>query len=72
MSGKEMFENIYEVFMDGDDKTKKLILSFFTPDEQAMLQKCIGLYRMMNDAEYYKLIEKATYDMVMAKVKDDK
>lgn len=53
------FELMCERFINGNDRDRRIILSFLNEDEKHIFLVNCGLYRLFRDQKFYNAIKKA-------------
>ncbi len=59
IEGMKRFEEMCRTYLNGNDRTRRIILSFLSEEEkQTFLEGC-GLYHLFTDENYYKIVRQS-------------
>lgn len=58
VEGMKRFEEMCRTYLNGNDRTKRIILSFLNEEEKLTFLQGCGLYHMFTDQRYYDIIKK--------------
>lgn len=68
MEQKEMAYEIANLFLNGSEKEKEIILSCFTEEEKEVFLKFTGFYKLFKDQRYYDAVKNAVCGQLLKEI----
>lgn len=59
VEGMKRFEEMCRTYLNGNDRTKRIILSFLNDEEKKTFLEGCGLYHLFTDENYYKIVRQS-------------